>query len=112
MSSSDKLKAAILIISDTASKDASTDRAGPTLESVFADSGNEQWKVVETKIIPDDVLEIQRCITAWTDQEDGKLNLVLTSGGTGFAVKDRTPEVSWFRDEMDREREVLMKIRL
>ena len=45
------------------------------------------------QIIPDDVLEIQRAITRWTDQGDERINLVVTSGGTGFAVKDLTPEV-------------------
>jgi gephyrin len=88
-----KLKVAILIISDTASKDATTDRAGPALETVFAELGNEQWEVAETKIVPDDVLEIQRCITSWSDRDEGRMNLVVTSGGTGFAMKDRTPEV-------------------
>ena len=44
--------------------------------------------------VPDDVLEIQRSIQAWSDDADSKVNLIVTSGGTGFAVKDRTPEVS------------------
>jgi gephyrin len=39
------------------------------------------------------VLEIQRAVTGWTDGEDFA-NLVVTTGGTGFAVKDVTPEVS------------------
>jgi len=87
--SSSKLRAAILIISETASQDHATDRCIPALKDVFA--GNEQWEVIETSIIPDSVLDIQRSITSWTDNEDA-LNLVITSGGTGFAVKDVTPE--------------------
>ncbi|KAK3045874.1 hypothetical protein LTS18_013539, partial [Coniosporium uncinatum] len=87
--SSSKLRAAILVISETASQDPSTDKCIPTLIDVFA--GNEQWEVAETSIIPDSVLDIQRTITSWTDKEDA-LNLVVTSGGTGFAVKDVTPE--------------------
>ena len=94
MSSFEKLKAAILIISDTASKDASTDRAIPTREAVFSEAGNGQWDFAEKKIVPDDVLEIQRSIQAWSDDVDSRVNLIVTSGGTGFAVKDRTPEVS------------------
>lgn len=94
MASPGKLKAAILIISDTASKDATTDRATPALETIFAEAGNAQWQVAETKIVPDDILDIQRSITSWSDDVDAKVNLVVTSGGTGFAVKDRTPEVS------------------
>jgi gephyrin len=94
MASPEKLKAAILIISDTASTDPSTDRAIPVLESVFSEAGNGQWDIAETKIVADDALAIQRAITLWSDGGDESVNLVVTSGGTGFAVKDRTPEVS------------------
>jgi gephyrin len=94
MTPSEKLQAAILIISDTGSKDASTDRAIPVLETVFAEAGNNQWDLAQTKIVPDDVLEIQRSIISWSDESDGNVNLIVTSGGTGFAVKDKTPEVS------------------
>ncbi|KIW00428.1 uncharacterized protein PV09_07958 [Verruconis gallopava] len=92
MSSPEKLRAAILIISDTASKDASTDRTASALQSVFTSSGNDQWVIAETKIIPDDVLVIQRSVMDWTDNSESGVNLVVTSGGTGFAVKDLTPE--------------------
>lgn len=92
MNSSSKLKAAILVISETASRDASTDKCIPVLEEVFASDGNDQWNVVQKHIVPDDVLEIQRTVKQWTDSDDS-VNLVITSGGTGFAVKDNTPEV-------------------
>lgn len=91
---SQKLRPAILIISDTAFKDASTDRVGETLTSTFAaDGGSEKWESPLVKIVPDDVLEIRRCIRDWSDSEDGSVNLIVTSGGTGFAVRDLTPEV-------------------
>ena len=93
MAESDKLTATILIVSDTASKDPSTDRAGATLAEIFAADGGGAWDVPVTKIVPDDVLEIQRNILQWTDGDDF-VNLIITTGGTGFAVKDRTPEVS------------------
>jgi gephyrin len=94
MSSTNSLRAAILIISDTASADASTDRAGPAIQDVFQDVGGNQWNVVETKIVPDNIPEIQRCVTRWSDHDESRMSLVVTSGGTGFAVKDQTPEVS------------------
>jgi gephyrin len=93
MSSTTKLSAGILIISDTASADNTTDKAGPVLKEVFQSSGGEQWEVVETKIVADDVLEIQRFIQRWSGGENS-LNCIVTSGGTGFALKDNTPEVS------------------
>ena len=86
-----KLKAAILIISDTAFKDPSTDKAGVRLENVFADQG-PIWDVKYTLIIPDNVDAIQEHIVQLCDDEADYANFVLTTGGTGFAVKDRTPE--------------------
>lgn len=86
-----KLKAAILVVSDTASHDPSTDTAGEALSTAFASYGGDQWVRPETKIVPDDVLMIQQSITGWSDGED-YFNLVVTTGGTGFAVRDNTPE--------------------
>src|SRR3954452_8295202 len=87
------LRAAILVISTTASKDHSADSSGGILKDVFVNEGGGKWEVVETKIVGDDVLDIQRSITGWTDQER-PVNVIITTGGTGFAVHDSTPEVS------------------
>ncbi|QSS53813.1 molybdenum cofactor biosynthesis protein [Histoplasma capsulatum var. duboisii H88] len=86
-----KLKAAILIISDTAYRDPSTDKAGSALTQTFAVEGGDKWDDPAIVIVPDNVLEIQRQILSWTDVEN-YFNLVITTGGTGFAVKDNTPE--------------------
>lgn len=86
-----KLKARILIVSDTAFQDPSTDKAGDTLSDVFADEGGGQWTVEDRKIVPDDVLKIQNAVSLSCDRED-YANLLITTGGTGFAVKDNTPE--------------------
>ncbi|CAG1961932.1 unnamed protein product [Fusarium graminearum] len=85
------LKAALLIVSTTAAKDASADASGPILTQVLNDEGEGKWEVYDTKIVTDDVLAIQRQITAWTDGSDS-INLVVTTGGTGFATGDSTPE--------------------
>ncbi|CAE7200529.1 hypothetical protein P3342_010458 [Pyrenophora teres f. teres] len=88
---SSKLKAAILIVSETAAQDPSTDKCIPILKDVFGNLGNDQWEVSETEIVPDNSLTIQKTIRNWTDSVD-PINLVVTSGGTGFATKDVTPE--------------------
>lgn len=95
--SNQTLRAAILIISDTAFADNSTDKAGPTLQEVFTSNSATSWEIAETRIVPDDVLEIQRAVLGWTDggHDGGEVNCVVTSGGTGFARKDVTPEVSF-----------------
>ncbi|KAH7398347.1 hypothetical protein BKA66DRAFT_452914 [Pyrenochaeta sp. MPI-SDFR-AT-0127] len=86
-----KLKAAILVVSETASRDPTTDKCIPTLQEVFGTLGNDQWDVSETEIVPDSVLAIQKTVRGWTDRED-PINLIVSSGGTGFATKDVTPE--------------------
>ncbi|PWY79030.1 molybdenum cofactor biosynthesis protein Gephyrin [Aspergillus eucalypticola CBS 122712] len=85
------LKAAILIVSDTASQDPSTDRVGDTLTTVISAEGSNNWGTPVIKIVPDNVLDIQRSICDWTDGPNW-VNLVVVSGGTGFATKDITPE--------------------
>ena len=91
------LRPAVLVISDTASAEPSTDKAIPTLREVFSQSGAGKWSEPLTSIVPDDVLEIQRVVRLWTDSEHdastgGVVNLVVTTGGTGFARRDFTPE--------------------
>jgi len=90
-----KLRAAILIISDTAFRDPSSDKAGDILKETFASEVKKQWVTLETKIVADSVLDIQHSIQGWTDTGN-PVNLIVTTGGTGFATKDYTPEVSQF----------------
>ncbi len=85
------LKAGILVVSTTASKDPSSDAADATLRSVFENDGGGRWQVAETKIVPDDVQQIQRQIMLWADIPE-PCNLIVTTGGTGFAMADNTPE--------------------
>jgi gephyrin len=92
MSDANILRATILVVSTTASKDPLTDASGDILTNVFETEGAGKWKVEQVKIVGDNVLEIQRSITAWTDGESA-VNLIVSTGGTGFAVSDNTPEV-------------------
>lgn len=87
------LKVAILIVSTTASKDPSTDKSELVLRDFIENEGGGKWKVAETKIVPDHVPQIQRQIMLWADLGPIEgVNLILTTGGTGFAVSDNTPE--------------------
>jgi gephyrin len=85
------LTAAVLIVSDTAAADPSTDRSGHILKETFAADAAGKFDVSEIEIVPDDVVAIQRAIRQWTDTDDS-VNLIITTGGTGFAQKDQTPE--------------------
>lgn len=86
-----KLTPAILIISDTVAQDPSTDKAGTLLSEAFLEHGGGRWTTPEKDIVPDDGFAIQRAIGHWCDGKD-YVNLVVTTGGTGFATKDVTPE--------------------
>ncbi|KAM7190012.1 hypothetical protein V8F33_009712 [Rhypophila sp. PSN 637] len=93
--SAPKLKAAILVVSTTAAQDPSTDAAEATLREVFEKDGGPQWTVPYSKIVNDSVAEIQKYIINWsalTRSQNDVINLVVTTGGTGFAVADVTPE--------------------
>lgn len=79
------------MISTTAAKDPSSETSGRVLKDVFEGEGAGQWDVVYTKIVGDVILDIQRTVMQWTDLGD-PMNLIVTTGGTGFATFDNTPE--------------------
>ncbi|CRG83794.1 Gephyrin [Talaromyces islandicus] len=85
------LRPAILVISDTASQHPQTDKAGPALTEAFSQR-SDAWEAPIVKIVPDDREQIQTAIKEWADNESDFVHLIVTSGGTGFAVKDVTPE--------------------
>lgn len=86
------LTVGLLIVSTTAAQDPTTDAAGPLLRDFFAsvDAGSASWSVTDTQIVTDDNAAIQERVRYWADEM--KLNLIVTTGGTGFAVSDGTPE--------------------
>lgn len=94
------LRAAILIVSTTAAQDPSADAAGDVLKTVFSAEGDGKWFVQSTQIVSDDVLAIQKQVLAWTDGLEAP-NLIITTGGTGFAISDSTPEVSSHKVQRD-----------
>lgn len=87
-----KFNAAVLVISDTAYKNPSSDQSGPMLARALA--GTDQganWTVIQTSLVPDDESSIQQQVLKLCDGEI-LVNLIITSGGTGFSPRDRTPE--------------------
>ncbi|RCI03499.1 hypothetical protein CU098_000950, partial [Rhizopus stolonifer] len=77
----------ILTVSDTASKDNSLDKSGPVLFEILP---QETFAVKQQTIVPDDIHDIRKTVQHWSDQLG--LHLILLTGGTGFAERDRTPE--------------------
>jgi molybdenum cofactor synthesis domain-containing protein len=82
------MKVGILTASDKGARGERVDRSGPAVREMIEAAGGE---VVRTAIVPDDEEEIRRVLVAWSDEG---LDLILTTGGTGFSPRDRTPEAT------------------
>ena len=83
------LKIGILTSSDRSSRDERPDLSGPVLVEMVREKG---WDIVETLIVPDDVDILRDTLILWADS--GDIDLILTTGGTGFAPRDITPEAT------------------
>ena len=90
------MRAAVLTISTSKARGDGEDESGPALVEFARSLGAE---VEGTDVIPDDRDEIQSRLRHWSD--DRSCDLVLTSGGTGFAPSDVTPEAT--KAVLDRE---------
>lgn len=81
--------AAVLTISDKGSRGERKDTSGPALRALLEERG---WEVVHTAILPDEFEQIKAALTVCADEK--RVNLVLTTGGTGFSPRDVTPEAT------------------
>ena len=81
-----QIQVGIVTVSDRASTGAYEDLGGPALKKVAQDAG---WNVLGEAVIPDDAARIQETIRSFSQQG---CSLVLTTGGTGIAERDVTPE--------------------
>jgi molybdopterin adenylyltransferase len=83
------IRAAILTVSDKGSSGKRTDESGPALEKWLREHG---VVVGASAIVADERKEIARTLAQWADTEAA--DLVLTTGGTGVAPRDVTPEAT------------------
>ena len=90
------LRIAVLTVSDSRTEE--TDKSGALLAERLTGAGHE---LAGKAIVTDDVEAIRAQIGAWV--EDESVDVVITTGGTGFAPRDVTPEAlkPLFRREMD-----------
>jgi molybdenum cofactor synthesis domain-containing protein len=89
------MQAAILTISDSAVAGSRADTSGPALAARAAELG---WTVAATALAPDDQVAIAAILREWSD---AGYAVILTTGGTGLAARDVTPEAT--RGVLDRE---------
>ena len=83
------LRVGILTISDRSSRGERPDASGPALEEIVLAEG---WQVVRRDIVPDELERLKQVIKDWADS--GAIDLMLTTGGTGFSPRDVTPEAT------------------
>ena len=83
------MRAAILTISDSASKGEREDTSGPAVVAVCR---GLHWEVTSTLRLPDDPAAIREQLRAIADS--GHVDLILTTGGTGIGPRDNTPEAT------------------
>ncbi len=83
-------KIGILTLSDLASKGQRQDESGPQIEKILEPM--RLYDIVERQILPDDLDTIKTKLIDWCDHK--KLDLILTTGGTGFSPRDITPEAT------------------
>lgn len=90
------ISAAVLTISDSAAAGARRDRSGPAVRERLEQLG---WKVTVAEVIPDEPAQISARLAALADS--GHVSAIFTTGGTGVAPRDFTPEAT--RAILDRE---------
>jgi molybdopterin adenylyltransferase len=83
------LRFGILTCSDRSSRGERPDLSGPALAELVTAQG---WTVTRTAILPDDLDALRRTLSTWADS--GGVDIILTTGGTGFAPRDVTPEAT------------------
>jgi molybdenum cofactor synthesis domain-containing protein len=81
--------AAVITVSDKGSQGKRQDLSGPAIAEMLAGAAIE---IKHTLIIPDEVDQIQKAIIQFADVE--KMDLILTTGGTGVSPRDLTPDAT------------------
>ncbi len=83
------LRIGILTISDRSARGERPDASGPILQEAILAQG---WQIVRLDILPDELEELIRLLAAWSDS--GEMDIIFTTGGTGFSPRDVTPEAT------------------
>lgn len=83
------LRIGIITVSDRAARGERPDASSPALGEAIHAQG---WQVARQTILPDDFVAIRDLLITWADA--GDLDVILTTGGTGFTRRDVTPEAT------------------
>lgn len=83
------IRIGIVTVSDRSSHGDRLDVSGPALVKA---ASNQGWQVTRTTVLPDDIGQLMELLTEWADS--GEMDIILTTGGTGFSPRDVTPEAT------------------
>jgi molybdenum cofactor synthesis domain-containing protein len=84
-----QIRFAVITVSDRSARGERADASGPALVEAIEAAG---WVVERQLVIADNLREISETLTALAD--NGEVDIILTTGGTGFAPRDVTPEAT------------------
>ncbi|XP_028997476.1 gephyrin b isoform X3 [Betta splendens] len=87
-----QIRVGVLTVSDSCFRNLAEDRSGVNLKDLVHDPSLLGGLIAAYKIVPDEIDEIKETLVDWCDEKE--LNLILTTGGTGFAPRDVTPEAT------------------
>ncbi|XP_017951600.2 gephyrin isoform X9 [Xenopus tropicalis] len=94
-----QIRVGVLTVSDSCFRNLAEDRSGINLKDLVQDPSLLGGTISAYKIVPDEIDDIKESLIDWCDEKE--LNLILTTGGTGFAPRDVTPEAT--REVIERE---------
>jgi molybdenum cofactor synthesis domain-containing protein len=83
------LRVGVLTVSDACSRGEREDQSGPVLEEWCREEGH---RVAERAVVPDGTDVLVPLLLRWAD--GGTMDLIVTTGGTGFGPRDQTPEAT------------------
>lgn len=83
------MRVAILTVSDRSARGEREDLSGPALRGIVEARG---WQVTQTAVTADVREDIRAILCRWSDEDMAEV--ILTTGGTGFAPRDVTPEAT------------------
>ena len=83
------LKAAVITVSDQCAAGLREDKSGEAAKRILEENG---YAVTTYRILPDDEDQLAETLSAMCDK--GLADLIITTGGTGFSLRDRTPEAT------------------
>jgi len=79
----------ILTLSDRSSRGERADSSGPALARLIETEG---WSIVRQSLLPDEESAIREILAEWADSRE--MDVIVTTGGTGFSPRDVTPEAT------------------